>query len=229
MDSKEDLALIQYLKDAGIPYGNIVTTNHPKYTASGNLSRHCLPGTDGEGLAVDFGNPGKPGRDTPELKAITEAFYLVKSQIHELIYAGGPGIYKGQDHTYSPAILAMHHDHTHVSVDLGTFLKWQSGPSNRTEFLPMKDGEIGYIFVNGQSGPGYGFTLDGGVYPRDGAVPHKDSTGAENSYGRSLTPIIKAYVSPNGDGYTLLEANGTPWPFGPGAPRIPKIAVKYTP
>lgn len=83
-------------------------------------SRHAQQGTNGQGLAVDGAGP-QPGRNTPELLAVFEAFGPVEHMLYELIYSGAAySIKKGQ--RVPKYAVDDHWDHVHASVDKGVFL-----------------------------------------------------------------------------------------------------------
>jgi hypothetical protein len=130
--SREVEALIAYVDAAGIPHRVTATTNHARHTKAGNVSRHVMAGTDGDGLAVDFAGP-TPG-DRAAMLAIYERLLEVWPQLHELIY-GGPGItelvrrrVRVVPLAYGIDVLNAHLNHVHVSVDLGTFLTPKEKP-----------------------------------------------------------------------------------------------------
>jgi hypothetical protein len=100
MASREVEGIIGYLARTNVPF-RVTSTTGGVHVAS---SYHYRQGTGGVGLAVDFAGP-VPSEDSPALKAIYDAFKPVRSQLAELLYG-----------------IALHHDHVHVAVPLGTFL-----------------------------------------------------------------------------------------------------------
>jgi hypothetical protein len=106
-------------------------------TTAGHASRHSMEGTDGDSLALDAAGR-RPGRDTPELLAIFNAFRRVEALLHELIYAG-PGV------TYNikngrrvrPYAQTDHHDHVHSSVDLGVIITSPAPPVLEDDMPPI--------------------------------------------------------------------------------------------
>jgi len=133
--SREVAALLQYMDDSKVPHfisatlGEYRSASQPCYPHVPD-SRHCAPGTDGKGLAVDFTGP-HGGVDTPELEAIWAALHRVAPQLYELIYAGHQCIKNGKPYTYGPEVIKGHHNHVHVSVNKGVFIRWtqQQTPS----------------------------------------------------------------------------------------------------
>ncbi len=122
VESDECKAVIEYLRQSGVPCR---VTSAKRSTLP---SDHAKLGTNGTGLAVDFGGP-RPGLDTQEMADIFNALAKVAPQLDELIYAGPQvkqnvklgkwvGKYAQKDH----------HNHVHVSVPRGVFIKWPGGP-----------------------------------------------------------------------------------------------------
>lgn len=126
--SDEVEAMLDYLlcaKEAGLDVVATSTTDHPIKTASGNVSRHRMAGTNGEGLAIDC---RRRQRGSDIHRAVFDAFVLVEHDLQELIYSGAPfNVKAGQ--RVQPYAVSAHHDHVHVSVVKGTILAW---PGTRT-------------------------------------------------------------------------------------------------
>ena len=102
--SKEALGIIEWLMQSGVPFK--VTSSFPATPGVHSAtSYHYQRGTDGDSRAVDFAGI-RPGWNTPELRAIHNAFIPIRSRLAELL---GPGD-------------ANHDDHVHVAVRKGTFL-----------------------------------------------------------------------------------------------------------
>lgn len=140
--SKEVLAIDKYLADSGIPHRTISTFRITK-------TRHGWVGTSGMGLAVDQAGPAV-GWNTKELLAIFNAYYKVAGQLRELFYSG-PGVthnvYRGKLVPLSQipkSIRDGHHDHVHISVTRGTFIKWTKPVSNNK--FPLKPGHYFGVF-----------------------------------------------------------------------------------
>lgn len=102
--SKEALGIIEWLMRAGVPFK--VTSSFPATPGvHSTRSYHYRAGTGGDSLAVDFAGIA-PSRNSPELRAIMNAFIPIRPLLAELL---GPG---DKDHD----------DHVHVAVPKGTFL-----------------------------------------------------------------------------------------------------------
>lgn len=115
METPEIRAMLLYLASRSIPHRVASTIRPGAITAAGFRSRHA------DGLAVDFGQPVAPDRNTPELLAIFKAFEPVEHLLHELIYSGSTYSIKNGMRVPRYAI-ANHFDHVHVSVDRGVLL-----------------------------------------------------------------------------------------------------------
>lgn len=122
--SDEVRAMFAYLLAArtatGVDVVVTCTTDHPRLSASGNVSRHRQAGTAGEGLAIDCRLRTR-GLDIH--RPVFNLFVPVEAQLHELIYAKAPYNIKAGKRV-APYAVASHHDHVHVSVDRGRFLRW---------------------------------------------------------------------------------------------------------
>lgn len=123
----------KYIQDSGINHRLGSGYRRPSITKlNGLTSRHGWPGTNGGGLARDIAGP-RPGVDTPELLAIFNAFFKVRGQLRELYYSG-PGVTHNVQRgavvplsKVSATTRRNHHNHVHVAVTRGTFIRW-SGP-----------------------------------------------------------------------------------------------------
>lgn len=104
MDSREVKAIIGWLLVSGVPARVTATWDDPALRIHTATSYHYRQGTDGLGLAVDFGSI--PPQDTAALRRIYNAFTPVRDKLAELLGPGDPG----------------HSDHVHVAVNKGTFL-----------------------------------------------------------------------------------------------------------
>jgi hypothetical protein len=210
MLSKEDQALIQYMKDSGIPHRVTSTTNHSLMTNAGNPSRHVAQGTGGIGLAIDVAGP-TPSRDSQSLADIFVAFSLEERKLHELIYAGPQVTYNIKNETRVPKYATKdHHDHVHVSVDKGVFLLWPkkeavmglNQPAVAIEDTPTSNGY--WIFAE-----------DGGVFTYGGAEFF--GSGAADADGPDIIPgdrVISASITVSGKGYRLLTEDGFIYNYG---------------
>jgi hypothetical protein len=133
--SDEDRALLSYLVAAkaatGIDVVVTCTTDHPA-----GATRHLQDGTAGRGLAVDC-RLRQRGNDIH--RSVFELFVPIQRQLYELIYADPPsdGRTDGRFGPYNikagkrvaPYAVASHHDHVHVAVNRGTFVRFPISPS----------------------------------------------------------------------------------------------------
>ena len=142
--SRETDALIQYLRDSTVPHRvtSVATGTHAPN------SRHFQAGTGGKGLAVDFAGP-RAG-DDKAMRAIFDAFFETAEQLYELIYCGPRFCVKAGKKidpvkVYGRKTLDAHRNHVHVSVERGTFVRWQGATGapgvevNRKEFPGGED------------------------------------------------------------------------------------------
>lgn len=137
-ESQEVLALRHYLFDSHVPHRVTCTTSHSQQTNAGHTSRHVMAGTNGTGLALDAAGP-EAGQDSPQLAAVFFALLKVERQLHELIYAGPQVTFNIKSGARVPKYaIDDHHDHVHVSVDLGVLIRWPETPvSNDDEWWPI--------------------------------------------------------------------------------------------
>lgn len=130
MASREIDAIDKYIHDSGVPHRLGSGYRRPSARKlNGLTSRHGWPGTGGGGLARDIPGP-RPGRDSAELLAIFNAFLKTAGNLRELYYSG-PGVtlnvQKGKLVPLSKVSASTrrnHHDHVHVAVTKGTFIRW---------------------------------------------------------------------------------------------------------
>lgn len=128
--SDEVEAMLDYLVDAKadteIDVVATSTTDHPLYSASGSISRHRQPGTNGEGLGLDC-RLRKRGKNIH--LPVWKLLLPVARRCHELIYAQGideqgrPRNIKNEAWVNRYAV-SSHYDHVHISVDKGVILKY---------------------------------------------------------------------------------------------------------
>lgn len=126
--SRETDSLIAYVK-ARVP-GAVVTATLGRYISPSDPcsphsagSLHCADGTDGKGLAVDWGG------DEAMQTAVFHALEPVAGQLAELIH-NGLGITRAVKNgawvnplvVYGATVWAAHGNHTHSAVPRGTFL-----------------------------------------------------------------------------------------------------------
>lgn len=146
MASREVEALIAFVK-ARVP-GAVVTATLGHYISPADPcsphsagSLHCADGTDGKGLAVDWG-----GNEVMQA-AVFHALEPVAGQLAELIH-NGSGINRAVKKgrwvnplvVYGATVWAAHGNHTHSAVPRGTFLAAAPGvvaaPAH-TETVPI--------------------------------------------------------------------------------------------
>lgn len=215
--SREDRALLQYVADAAVATGRDLvatcTTDHPMYSAAGNVSRHRRPGTDGEGLAID-GRMRTRGTSKGLHLPWFEAFVPVEHLLHELIYAFPPSG-KRADGSFgpyniragkrvAPYAVESHEDHGHVAVALGVFVKWPLpvAPPPTKAGVMVRNYVASLVAPNGGTwhlaGDGGIVTdtdgVDGPEAPFYGSVPGVGGLGAAKARG----------LLPHGDGYKVV-------------------------
>ena len=117
--SDEDRALMQYLRDAKaatrVDVVVTCTTDHPA-----GATRHLQRGTNGLGLAIDC---RKRTRGLDIHRAVFDLFVPIETQLYELIYASASYNIKA-GRRVPPYATAGHHDHVHVAVNRGVFVRW---------------------------------------------------------------------------------------------------------
>lgn len=134
MGSRETDSIIAFVK-ASVPDA-VVTATVGRYLSPTNPcaphspgSYHCKEGTDGAGLAVDWG--GTPAQQLAAYRALEP----VAAQLAELIH-NAPGISRAVKNgqwvnplvVYGAEVWAAHTNHTHVAVNVGTFLAAPAPP-----------------------------------------------------------------------------------------------------
>lgn len=187
--SQEVAALIGYINAAGLPC-RVTDTTGPGHAEG---SYHYAAGTGGDGLAVDFAgvSPGVTDATAAQMLAVFQAFWLVGTQLAELIYSGsgvtkaikGGKVVDGRSF-YGPLVWPDHRDHVHVAVARGTFL---SHPARTMEEhmpddpnLPNLPDILGfYPVINTTTGECTGYY----ILAQDGEL-HAYGPGAK-FYGRS--------------------------------------------
>lgn len=220
--SREVRAILDYImagKEAGLDVVATSTTDHSKYSAAGYISRHRQQGTDGEGLAVDC-RLRRRGNDIH--RAVFDMFVPVEKQLHELIYAGAPFNIKA-GRRVPPYATSTHHDHVHVSVGVGTFLRWPGTRPPQEVVKPMfgpfdirgavasaKDRETGGVWLLGS---------DGAIFAFEGARGVRGVNGQGFFAGRQAARIDRDEqgfaVAPPGKILTIIATSGEryhlPW------------------
>jgi hypothetical protein len=209
--SQEDAALIQFLKDAGVPAVVTATTNGTHTTNS----YHGRQGTGAKGLAVDFGWNGDKRYD-PHYMAIFKAFSVVEKQLAELIYTDAS---YSIDNGKRIGTQAGHTTHIHVAVNKGVFVKWPlativassiSAPS-----VPPKENDVPIAtsvmdaVTTKSLGGAYRIQWDGGVLTSGDAQFFGSMGGKPNPFG-----FVSMAITPTGQGYWLLAEDGGIFSFG---------------
>lgn len=134
--SREVGAIIEFVEAAGVPHRVTATLGHyvsPTNPCSPHTARslHCADGTDGNGLAVDFGGvtPGVTTATVAQMAAIWHLFEPMAPKLAELFF-NGPGItrvvkngvWRDGAATLGAAPWAAHRTHVHIAVPRGVFL-----------------------------------------------------------------------------------------------------------
>lgn len=186
--SREVEALVGYVEAAGVSY-RVTDIDGPGHAAG---SYHYSPGTDGDGLAVDFGGavPGVSPTTAAQMALIYREFLNVAGQLAELIYSGLDvdgrpatiAVHNGRRvdgaSFYGPATWRDHFDHVHVAVPRGRFL---------THALAEKEEPM----------------------PDDPALPNLPDI-------KFFVPIVNATTG-ECRGYYIVSSDGQLHAFGPGA------------
>lgn len=195
MISREVRSIVDYVESTGLLY-RVTDIGGPGH-ADG--SYHYAKGTDGDGLAVDFGGvtPGVTPTTAAQMAAIHGAFLMVSSRLAELIHSGSGikmAVKNGQlvkgASFFGPVTWPDHRDHVHVAVPRGTFLASLSQPLGTVGGGQMPDspdlanitGPVSFHPIVDSSGLMTGYvifsTATGEVHTfgQDGKVPY---------YGRS--------------------------------------------
>ena len=172
-ESVEVTLLRQYLRDSGVPH--TVTASVGRYVSDSDpcsphtpRSLHCAEGTGGRGRAIDVAGR-TPTRDSPALLAVYRILLPLGPRCVELIYSGpGGGFWNngrqvGAGH-YGPSVVAGHHNHVHIAVPLGTFVRYPKESAMGEEVTIRSNAPIVGIAAT-PSGAGYWLVAaDGGVF-----------------------------------------------------------------
>lgn len=129
--SLEVRSIIAFLDRTGVPYrvtetlGTYVSPSNPCSPHSPG-SFHCQPGTNGQGLAVDFAEPTTT-HDTSGLLRIFSHFGPAESLLAEAIYYDAPYCIKDGKRVngfkvYGSTVMGQHRNHVHIAVHKGTML-----------------------------------------------------------------------------------------------------------
>lgn len=168
--SREAQSIIDYVESTGLPY-RVTDVSGPGHAEG---SYHYAKGTDGDGLAVDFGGsiPGVTPSTAKEMGNIWRAFMFVAPQLAELIHNNpAEGITKAIKNGrmvdgasfYGPVVWPDHRDHVHVAVPRGVFLTPLSQPLGTLIGDDMAVEIVGFQAT--PSGRGYWIlTSNGGLY-----------------------------------------------------------------
>lgn len=211
--SAEVQAALDYLVEArrrtGVDVVVTSTTDHPIYAASGARSRHRLPGTWGEGLALDC---RLRTRGNLIHRAVFDIWRPAENKLWELIYADAPWNLRGGVRV-GPYAVSDHRDHVHVSWLRGTFVQYPAPPSPAP--VPPQEGDVPIVVEHPHAGS-IVVAPDGGVFSLDGA-PY---FGSLPELGHvPVSPIVGAAWTPSGLGYWMVGRDGALYAFG-DAPEI---------
>lgn len=135
--SREVQAIVGYVEASGLPY-RVTDIDGPGHAPG---SYHYAQGTDGAGLAVDFGGvtPGVTPTTAAQMAAVYRELLNVAGQLAELIYSGADldgrpvliAVKNGRRvdgaSFFGPVTWKDHFDHVHVAVPRGTFLSHPLG------------------------------------------------------------------------------------------------------
>lgn len=220
--SDEVEACLDYLEAAKAATGVDVvctsTTDHPKFAASGNLSMHRKPGTNGEGLGLDCRLRQRSSAPDAH-QAVFDLFRRVRAQLHELIYAYDPeNIRRGE--VVPPYAVEDHKDHVHASFPKGTLLRWTVRPVPSPPPLDLEDPVP--VVVSRPQGGAIVVAPDGGVFTIDPAPFHNSLPGIGVT---PAAPIVGGAWTPSGDGYWLVGRDGGIFAFGDAPPIDPTLSV----
>lgn len=170
--SREVEGLIAYMARTGIPHRVTSTTGG----AHSSKSRHYKPGTDGQGLAVDFAGPVP--NDTATMLRIYRALLEDHGPVlHELIFTHPDAdiLIKNRRRVVPQvyaAVLPAHRNHVHVSVDLGTIIESGEPMTDTNPELPKASAPV-VALVRTSTDKGYWIVCeDGAVYAFGDAVYH---------------------------------------------------------
>lgn len=177
--SREVQSIIDYVESTGLPY-RVTDINTAGVHATHSL--HYAQGTDGVGLAVDFGGaiPGVTPATLQQMGDIWRALFHVAPQLAELIH-NQPGITKAVKNGrivnglafYGSTTWAAHRNHVHVAVPRGLFLTPLSHPIGTLAQEAAMPDDPQIVDVDAEpvgiagtpTGDGYWIlTADGGVY-----------------------------------------------------------------
>lgn len=218
--SKETDALIAYVK-ALVP-GAVVSGVLGRYVSPQNpcsphsaTSMHCAEGTDGKGLAVDWGG------NEANLLAVFHALEPVSSQMAELFH-NAPGItrvvknglwYDGLK-TLGATTWAAHKNHVHSAVHRGVFLTPAAViPPPTRKVFPMFDPalviEPVVADLSCPTGGAWCLSASGAIYAWGGA-PHLGQP-RDKDYFRGR---VAARLEPVDNGYRVVAESGEI--YGPG-------------
>lgn len=201
--SLETQAIKSYMEASQVPFKVTSTTG----------GRHAPTSLHYRKLALDLAGP-TPSRDSPALMAIFNALVPVEKHLAELIYARAPYNIKNgkQVGLYAQAI---HHDHVHVGVRTGTFIKWPGAPASvpimggpdvvKPQYDPPLNRFIAWL--NNPHGPGgWGLSADGAIYALGGC----SWRGAEfQPFGKDyFQGRTAARIEALGDGYVIIATSG---------------------
>lgn len=221
--SKETDAIVGYFIASGCA-GKITDINTPGVHAK--RSCHYWKATHAEPWGLDH-SPGNVGCavdfafvprqvDTPALRRIFDAFLPQASKLAELYHSSAPVFVKNGEvkpiAQLDKSIRDTHHDHVHVGVRKGTFLKWDGVPMGSED----KEEEVpDYVIVTSPYGGYWSVrTVDGGVGNYDGA-PHFGAVPQFNIKLNAPVVSLTPFIQDNAvRGYWLVSQDGGVFAFG---------------
>lgn len=206
--SKETKALADYLASTGILHR----------VTSINSGKHATNSYHYKNLAVDFAGP-TPGRDTPALMAVFNAFLPVADTLAELIYANAPFNIKNGKRVprYAESI---HHDHVHAAVKAGwhpPIIKIPIPDYKPVEKVTVVDRAVTWDitdYLDCPTGGAWLLARDGGVFSVGGApskqenIPIAHPDYWEHRQASRFEPVAAGKI-----GYTVVSADGAK--YGP--------------
>lgn len=211
--SDEVHAILKYvlaMKAGGLDVVVTSTTDHPRLTSSGRVSRHVMEGTNGNGLGVDVRMRTR-GLNTH--RAVFDGLALVERQLHELIYADAPWNIKAGKRV-PPYAVSGHRDHNHLSVNRGTFItypipkpqpwKWETAMPKPDEFTSAAVCPTGGYWRQ---------KADGSIFAHDGA-PYLGAYNQDPGLGGNSRYFTSLVATPQG-GYIQLANDGAWYRYDP--------------
>lgn len=228
-------SIVAFFTSSAVP-GVVTDINTPGWhTKTGLHYAKGTPSASGTvGCAADFAHARGDGQsDTAELLTIYRTFLKVAAagKLQELYYSG-PGadwcVYRGKFQLWSAvpaatrkAIRAIHHNHVHVAVTRGTFLKWDGPPvvaPNPTPPPPFQEDDVdryGYRIFPCPTGGYWELELsNGGVANFGGADMFGSLPGVGARVVAPLVGLTPAVQNGCVTGYWIYDIEGHTYAFG---------------